>query len=49
VRFESRRGQNEKKTHFAIQKDIFSLLLFDGWSLYFTFERRFVELEKAFL
>jgi len=42
MRIESRRGQNEekwKKTHFAIRKHTFSLLLFLGWSFGFAFEK----------
>jgi hypothetical protein len=42
MRFENRKGQNEKKkkkkTHFAIQKRIF-LLLFFGWSFDFAFQK----------
>jgi len=52
MRFESRRGQNEeklKKKQFAIWKNLFSLLLFFGWSFGFAFPRCFVELEKALL
>jgi hypothetical protein len=42
MRFESKRGQNEKiekKTHFAICKNVFSLQLFFGWFLGFAFQR----------
>jgi hypothetical protein len=43
MRFESKKGQNEKKlkqTCFAIRKNnIFSLLLFLGWSFGFAFQR----------
>jgi hypothetical protein len=31
--------KNEKKMHFAIWKNIFSLLLFSGCSLGFAFQR----------
>jgi hypothetical protein len=38
-----------KKSSFAIRKNVFSLLLFFGWSFGFPFQRGFVELEKAIL
>jgi hypothetical protein len=41
MKFESRRVQNEeikKKTRFAIPKNVFSLLLFFGWSLSLHFK-----------
>jgi len=31
--------KNEKKTHFVIQKNVFSLLLFFGCSFGFPFQR----------
>jgi hypothetical protein len=39
MRFESRRGQNEKKMRFAIFKKLFSFQLFFGWSFGFAFPR----------
>jgi hypothetical protein len=41
--------KNEEKTHFAIRKNVFSLLLFFGHSFGFAFPRWFVKLEKVFL
>jgi len=52
MKFESKRGQNEKKrirTHFVIRKNVFSLLLFVGRSFGFAFQKCFVELENALL
>jgi hypothetical protein len=42
MKFESKRGENEKKeirTHFVIRKNVFSLLLFVGWSFGFAFQK----------
>jgi len=39
MRFESRRGQNEKIIVLEFQKNIFSLQLFCGWFLGFAFQR----------
>jgi hypothetical protein len=39
MRFESKRGQNEKKMQFVVQKNVFSLLLFLGWFFGFAFQR----------
>jgi hypothetical protein len=39
--------KNEKETHFVIWENIFSLLLFFGWSFDFAFQRWFVELERC--
>jgi hypothetical protein len=48
MKFESKRGQNERKTCFAIRKNIYFLqLFFFGWSLGFAFQKRFVKLEKG--
>jgi hypothetical protein len=41
--------KNEKKTCFGIRKNIFSLLLFFGYSFTFGFERSFANIEKIFL
>ncbi len=37
--FESKRGQNEKKSVLQFEKNVFTLLLFFGWSFGFAFQR----------
>jgi hypothetical protein len=42
IKIESKKDQSEKKrigTHFVIRKNIFSLLLFVGWSFGFAFQK----------
>jgi hypothetical protein len=41
--------EKKKKSVVQFEKNVCSLKLFFGWSFGFTFQRSFVELEKALL